>query len=154
MIEEDLPQGFKGAFVEGTAGQDAANAFCRRLAEENLLTMSWPREFGGAEASIWEQAALREEMWAHHEPRGAQYMGLNWVGPSIMQFGTPGAARAAPAGDRHRQRRSGARASASPRRAPTSPRCDCARSAPTMASGDSAARRSGPPTPASRSGAS
>lgn len=89
MIEEDLPEGFKGAFVEGTAGQDAANDFCRRLAEENLLTMSWPREFGGADASIWEQAALREEMWAHHEPRGAQYMGLNWVGPSIMQFGTP-----------------------------------------------------------------
>jgi alkylation response protein AidB-like acyl-CoA dehydrogenase len=89
MIDEDLPKGFKGAFVEGTAGQEAANAFCRRLAEENLLTMSWPREFGGADASIWEQAALREEMWAHHEPRGAQYMGLNWVGPSIMQFGTP-----------------------------------------------------------------
>jgi alkylation response protein AidB-like acyl-CoA dehydrogenase len=27
-------------------------------------------------------------MWAHHEPRGAQYMGLNWVGPAIMAFGT------------------------------------------------------------------
>jgi alkylation response protein AidB-like acyl-CoA dehydrogenase len=89
MIEEDLPEGFRGAFVEGTAGQEAANDFCRRLAEENLLTMSWPREFGGNDASIWEQAALREEMWAHHEPRGAQYMGLNWVGPSVMRFGTP-----------------------------------------------------------------
>ncbi len=27
-------------------------------------------------------------MWAHHEPRGAQYMGLNWVGPAIMAYGT------------------------------------------------------------------
>src|SRR5580692_2526258 len=27
-------------------------------------------------------------MWAHHEPRGAQYMGVNWVGPSIMRHGT------------------------------------------------------------------
>lgn len=89
MIEEDLPSGFRGAFVEGSSGQEAANAFCRRLAEENLLTMSWPLEFGGADARIWEQAALREEMWAHHEPRGAQYMGLNWVGPAIMRFGTP-----------------------------------------------------------------
>jgi alkylation response protein AidB-like acyl-CoA dehydrogenase len=89
MIEQDLPEGFHGAFVAGTAGQDAADAFCRRLAEENLLTMSWPREFGGSEASVWEQTALREEMWAHHEPRGAQYMGLNWVGPAIMRFGTP-----------------------------------------------------------------
>ena len=31
---------------------------------------------------------MREEMWAHHEPRGAQYMGVNWVGPAIMAFGT------------------------------------------------------------------
>ena len=88
MIDEELPEGFRGAFVAGTAGQETANAFCRRLAEENLLTMSWPREFGGADASVWEQAALREEMWAHHEPRGAQYMGLNWVGPAIMRFGS------------------------------------------------------------------
>ena len=32
---------------------------------------------------------VREEMWAHHEPRGAQYMGVNWVGPTIMRHGTP-----------------------------------------------------------------
>jgi alkylation response protein AidB-like acyl-CoA dehydrogenase len=89
MIEEDLPAGFHGAFVSGHAGQDVADEFCRRLAEENLLTMSLPHEFGGTDASIWEQTALREEMWAHHEPRGAQYMGLNWVGPAIMRFGTP-----------------------------------------------------------------
>jgi alkylation response protein AidB-like acyl-CoA dehydrogenase len=89
MIDEDLPASFHGAFVSGRAGQDVADAFCRRLAEENLLTMSWPREYGGADASVWEQTALREEMWAHHEPRGAQYMGLNWVGPAIMRFGTP-----------------------------------------------------------------
>lgn len=89
MIDEELPEDFSGAFVEGTEGQEIANAFCRRLAEEDLLTMSWPREFGGADASVWQQTALREEMWAHHEPRGAQYMGLNWVGPAIMQYGTP-----------------------------------------------------------------
>jgi alkylation response protein AidB-like acyl-CoA dehydrogenase len=27
-------------------------------------------------------------MWAHHEPRGAQYMGVNWVGPAVMRHGT------------------------------------------------------------------
>jgi alkylation response protein AidB-like acyl-CoA dehydrogenase len=27
-------------------------------------------------------------MWAHHEPRGAQYMGVNWVGPTLMRYGT------------------------------------------------------------------
>ena len=53
-----------------------------------MLTFAWPEEYGGAGASIWEQTALREEFWAHHEPRGAQYMGVNWVGPAIMHFGT------------------------------------------------------------------
>ena len=37
---------------------------------------------------MWDQTVVREEMWAHHEPRGAQYMGLNWVGPAIMAFGS------------------------------------------------------------------
>ena len=45
-------------------------------------------EFGGGDASVWEQTVVREEMWAHHEPRGAQYMGVNWVGPIIMRHGT------------------------------------------------------------------
>jgi alkylation response protein AidB-like acyl-CoA dehydrogenase len=60
----------------------------RRLADERLLTMSWPEEYGGAGADVWQQTVLREEMWAHFEPRGAQYMGLSWVGPTIMQVGT------------------------------------------------------------------
>jgi len=50
--------------------------------------VAWPAEYGGAGGSVWEQTVVREEMWAHHEPRGAQYMGLNWVGPAIMAFGT------------------------------------------------------------------
>ena len=50
--------------------------------------MAWPEEYGGRGASPWEQTAVREEMWAHHEPRGAQYMGVNWVGPAIMRHGT------------------------------------------------------------------
>ena len=37
---------------------------------------------------MWDQTVVREEMWAQHEPRGAQYMGLNWVGPAIMAYGT------------------------------------------------------------------
>ena len=37
---------------------------------------------------MWQQTVLREEMWAHHEPRGAQYMGINWVGPALMRYGT------------------------------------------------------------------
>ena len=52
---------------------------------------------------MWDQTVVREEMWAHHEPRGAQYMGLNWVGPAIMAFGTD--AQKALHLPRHRRRR-------------------------------------------------
>ena len=59
------------------------------LAERGELCIAWPEEWGGRGASQWEQTAVREEMWAHWEPRGAQYMGVNWVGPTIMRHGTP-----------------------------------------------------------------
>jgi alkylation response protein AidB-like acyl-CoA dehydrogenase len=58
------------------------------MAERGWLTMAWPREYGGQDAPIWRQVGLKAEMTAHHEPRGPQYMSLNWIGPSIMMFGT------------------------------------------------------------------
>ncbi len=88
LVQKELPEDFRGAFVAGTAGQATADAFSRRLAEERLLTINWPHEYGGSDASVWEQTALREELWAASEPRGAQYMGLNWVGPVIMRYGS------------------------------------------------------------------
>ena len=88
LIDSEIPEGYLGAFTPDPADLDVAQSFCRRLAEEGLLTWSWPEEYGGRGGSVWEQTVVREEMWAHHEPRGAQYMGLNWVGPAIMAFGT------------------------------------------------------------------
>ncbi|RRR44907.1 acyl-CoA dehydrogenase [Mycolicibacter terrae] len=89
LISQELPERFPGAFTDDPADLAAAQRFCRLLAERGLLCLSWPTEFGGADASVWEQTVVREEMWAHHEPRGAQYMGVNWVGPIIMRHGTP-----------------------------------------------------------------
>lgn len=88
LVREHVPPDFLGAFTADPADLAVAQRFCRLLAEEGLLCMAWPEEFGGQGASLWEQTAVREEMWAHHEPRGAQYMGVNWVGPAIMRHGT------------------------------------------------------------------
>ena len=88
LIAAELPPGYMGAFTDDASDLDIAQGFCHRLAEEGLLTWAWPEEYGGSGGSVWEQTVVREEMWAHHEPRGAQYMGLNWVGPAIMAFGT------------------------------------------------------------------
>jgi alkylation response protein AidB-like acyl-CoA dehydrogenase len=89
LVKEHVPPDFLGAFTDDPADLEVAQRFCRILAEQGLLCMAWPERWGGRGASVWEQTAVREEMWAHHEPRGAQYMGVNWVGPVIMRHGTP-----------------------------------------------------------------
>jgi alkylation response protein AidB-like acyl-CoA dehydrogenase len=67
-------------------------AFSRRfaaaLADRGWLTPHWPVEHGGNGATSWQHAILGEEMWSIGEPRGPQYMNVNWIGPSIMMFGT------------------------------------------------------------------
>ena len=88
LIAAHVPEGYLGACTDDPADLEVAQRFCHTLAREGLLTVAWPTEYGGAGGSVWEQTVVREEMWAHHEPRGAQYMGLNWVGPVIMQHGT------------------------------------------------------------------
>lgn len=93
LIEGQIPPDFLGAFTDDPADLAVTQEFCRTLAARGLLCLAWPEEFGGRGASPWEQTVVREEMWAHHEPRGAQYMGVNWVGPAIMRFGTPEQAR-------------------------------------------------------------
>ena len=89
LVRDHLPEDFLGAFTSDPADLETAQGFCRLLADRGLLCMSWPEEFGGRGSSPWEQTVVREEMWAHHEPRGAQYMGVNWVGPTLMRHGTP-----------------------------------------------------------------
>jgi alkylation response protein AidB-like acyl-CoA dehydrogenase len=88
LVKAHVPEDYLGAFTDNPADLETAQQFCRTLAERNLLCLAWPEEFGGGGASVWEQTVVREEMWAHHEPRGAQYMGVNWVGPIIMRHGT------------------------------------------------------------------
>ena len=88
LIREHIPADYLGAFTHDPADLETAQQFCRTLAERGLLCMAWPEEYGGRASSPWEQTAVREEMWAFHEPRGAQYMGVNWVGPTIMRHGT------------------------------------------------------------------
>ena len=88
LIAEHIAEDYLGAFTNDPADLDVAQRFCKLLADEGLLTIAWPTEYGGGGGSVWDQTVVREEMWAHHEPRGAQYMGLNWVGPAIMAFGS------------------------------------------------------------------
>jgi alkylation response protein AidB-like acyl-CoA dehydrogenase len=88
LLADRLPEDWQGIFVEGDEAWQFSLELCRELGKLGWLTMSWPQEYGGQAASIWLQAILQEEYWAHNEPRGPQYMNVNWLGPAIMHFGT------------------------------------------------------------------
>ena len=62
--------------------------FCPKLADAGFLVPHWPAAWGGAERPAWEHYILGEEMWAVGEPRGPQYMNVNWIGPTLMRFGS------------------------------------------------------------------
>jgi alkylation response protein AidB-like acyl-CoA dehydrogenase len=62
--------------------------FCGELAKAGLLVPHWPARWGGRDADAWTAFILAEEMWAAGEPRGGQYMNVNWIGPTLMKFGT------------------------------------------------------------------
>ncbi len=57
--------------------------------EKRWVGFSWPKQVGGGGGSIMEQAILKEEMAARRAPPlGTCIMGLAWVGPAIIQYGT------------------------------------------------------------------
>ena len=60
--------------------------FQKKLSERNWLAMAWPKEYGGAGASHMRQLVFNEEMAYAAAPGGN--MGIAWVGPSLMLYGT------------------------------------------------------------------
>ena len=48
IIRAELTESFLANFVQSAEWQEEANAFCRRLARERLLTFAWPEKYGGA----------------------------------------------------------------------------------------------------------
>lgn len=88
LLAEHVPEDYLSPFSDDPADVEISEAFVKVLADEGLLTMAWPRAYGGTDAGPWLQTVVREEMWAHYEPRGSHYMGLNWAGPTIMRFGS------------------------------------------------------------------
>ena len=60
-----------------------------KVRAKSWVGFSWPKEYGGGQGSLIEQAILKEEMALHRAPPlGTSFMGLAWVGPGIIQYGT------------------------------------------------------------------
>ncbi len=63
-------------------------AWQARLHEAGFLGASWPVEHGGAGLSEMEQAILTEEMARGDAPQPVGTMGITWVGPAILKYGS------------------------------------------------------------------
>ena len=89
FIKQNLPQSAAGSSF-GRRGGDFATTrkFQRALAERNWLTLAWPKEYGGVGASLWQQLVMNEEMAYQGAPGAGANMGVNWVGPALMLYGS------------------------------------------------------------------
>ncbi|MFW6093850.1 MAG: acyl-CoA dehydrogenase family protein [Pseudomonadota bacterium] len=82
FLRENLPP-------KSERGPDFLATWLEKVREKGWVGFSWPKEFGGSDGGLIEQAILREEMaLAKAPPLGTSFMGLAWVGPGIMQYGT------------------------------------------------------------------
>ena len=80
FIAENLPR-------NGTA-EETAN-WQRKVREKRWVGFSWPKAVGGGGGSIAEQVILKQEMAEARAPAlGSCFMGIAWVGPSLIEYGT------------------------------------------------------------------
>ena len=91
FLKEELPDNWEDMSQHGPGGDSQAQFsrhFCSRMAERGWLTQHWPSEYGGRDCEPWRHSIVGEEMWSVGEPRGSQYMNVNWIGPAIMNYGS------------------------------------------------------------------
>jgi alkylation response protein AidB-like acyl-CoA dehydrogenase len=91
FLAKTLPDDWEEFSKHGPASPaltEYARGFCRLLAENGMLFPHWPKDIGGEGLGPWEQQILAEVMWEWGEPRGGQYMNVNWIGPTLVRYGT------------------------------------------------------------------
>lgn len=83
------PEGLRNYGATPTSADiEAGRQWHRYLADHGCTCLHWPREYGGAAASVALQAVFAEEC-AHAEvPRQVSITGPDLVGPVLIQFGT------------------------------------------------------------------
>ncbi|MBI2767227.1 MAG: acyl-CoA dehydrogenase family protein [Chloroflexi bacterium] len=84
--EERMARGDEGGFKSNKEEYDYVMGFQKKLHQRDWLAMAWPKEYGGGGASHMRQLVYNEEM-AYNGAPGFN-MGIAWVGPSLMLYGT------------------------------------------------------------------
>ncbi|MEE2674490.1 MAG: acyl-CoA dehydrogenase family protein [Myxococcota bacterium] len=60
-----------------------------KVRAKGWVGFSWPKDVGGGGGTLMEQVILKDEMARRKAPAlGSCFMGLAWVGPSLIEYGT------------------------------------------------------------------
>jgi alkylation response protein AidB-like acyl-CoA dehydrogenase len=70
------------------AGVGAHLEWERKLFDARWAVVSWPREYGGREASLWEWLIFEEEYFRAGLPQRVAQNGIFLLAPSLFEFGT------------------------------------------------------------------
>src|SRR3990172_4341167 len=82
FLDENLPP-------EAGRGGKFLLEWNRKVRAKGWVGFSWPKAVGGGGGSIMQQVILKEEMARRKAPPlGSCFMGLAWVGPAIVEYGS------------------------------------------------------------------
>ena len=92
-LEREIPQRWieldPGIWEETEESWALAREFQRKLGQKGWLAPAYPKEYGGLELSHMKRLILSEELAYNRTPMSIEEeITVNWVGPSIMLFGT------------------------------------------------------------------
>jgi alkylation response protein AidB-like acyl-CoA dehydrogenase len=100
FIKKELPselnrRGTGGAMFGGGSGRftnpdywKSLGAWLKKLDARGWVAPAWPKEYGGGGLSVIEQFILNMEMALEGAPRSPNQIGLGWVGPTLILYGT------------------------------------------------------------------
>ena len=100
FLKDELPEGLarKGGggamFGGGGRSRDREDywknlmGWLGKLGERGWVAPAWPKEYGGAGLTVIEQFILNQEMATTGAPRSPNVIGLGWVGPTLILYGT------------------------------------------------------------------
>jgi alkylation response protein AidB-like acyl-CoA dehydrogenase len=91
FLEANLPPGWGSsgyAMPKGDAWTEFLRDWQRRLYDNGFLGLEWPKEYGGADASLVQSAIFGEEQARAGAPQPLNVVGLFLTGPTLLAHGT------------------------------------------------------------------
>lgn len=91
-LEANLPSGWLDGTFQLPPRREERYAFARewqrKLYEAGYMGLNWPKQYGGQEATPFEQVIFMEELARVRTPETLGVIGLNMGGPTIIAHGT------------------------------------------------------------------